>query len=74
MEDTKDDLASLRIDRDRPARSPWRWPLLLLVPGLLLLGGLYGLRARAALSGTEVETVQGLGAAARRRPRRARRS
>jgi RND family efflux transporter MFP subunit len=58
LEETKDDLASLRIDRDRPARSPWRWPLLLLVPGLLLLGALYGLRARAALSGTEVETVR----------------
>jgi RND family efflux transporter MFP subunit len=54
----KDELASLRIDRDRPARSPWRWPLLLLVPGLLLMAGLYGLRARAALSGTEVETVR----------------
>src|SRR5262249_24803282 len=52
------DLAALRIDRDRPARSPWRWPLLLLVPGLLLLAGLYGLRARAALSATEVETVK----------------
>jgi HlyD family secretion protein len=58
LEETKDDLAALRIDRDRPARSPWRWPLLLLVPGLLLLAGLYGLRARAALSGTEVETVK----------------
>ena len=58
MEHTKDDLASLRIDRDRPARSPWRWPLLLLVPGLLFIAGLYGLRARAALSGTDVETVK----------------
>jgi HlyD family secretion protein len=58
LEEIKDDLASLRIDRDRPARSPWRWPLLLLVPGLLLLAGLYALRARAALSGTEVETVK----------------
>jgi len=58
LEHTKDDLASLRIDRDRPARSPWRWPLLLLVPGLLFIAGLYGLRARAALSGTDVETVK----------------
>jgi RND family efflux transporter MFP subunit len=58
LQETKDDLASLRIDRERPARSPWRRPLLLLVPGLLLLAGLYGLRARAALSGTEVETVK----------------
>ena len=58
MEEIKDELASLRIDRDRPARSPWRRPLVLLVPGLLLLAGLYVLRARAALSGTEVETVR----------------
>ena len=57
MEDTKDDLAALRIDRDRPARRR-RWPLLLLGPGLLLLAGLYVLRARAALSATEVETVR----------------
>jgi HlyD family secretion protein len=58
LEQIKDELASLRIDRDRPARSPWRRPLLLLVPGLLLLAGLYVLRARAALSTTEVETVR----------------
>ena len=58
MAELKDELASLRIDRDRPARSPWRWPLLLLVPGILLIAGLYALRARAALSGTEVETVR----------------
>ena len=58
MEETKDDLASLRIDRDRPARSPWRWPLLLLLPGVLLIAGLYALRARSALSGIEVGTVR----------------
>jgi HlyD family secretion protein len=57
LAETKDELASLRIDRDRPARTR-RWPLLLLLPGLLLIAGLYGLRARAALSGTEVETVR----------------
>jgi len=57
LEDTKDDLAALRIDRDRPARRR-RWPMLLLGPGLLLLAGLYVLRARAALSATEVETVR----------------
>ena len=56
MEETKDELASLRIDRDRPARSAWRWPLLLLLPGVLLIAGLYALRAR--LSGTVVETVR----------------
>ena len=56
MEETKDDLASLRIDRDRPARSAWRKPILFLLPGLLLIAALYALRARAALSGTVVET------------------
>jgi HlyD family secretion protein len=58
LEETKDDLAALRIDRDRPARSPWRWPLLLLLPGVLLIAGLYALRARSALSGIEVATVR----------------
>ena len=58
LEETKDELASLRIDRDRPARSVWRWPLLLLFPGLLLIAGLYALRARAAFSGIAVETVR----------------
>ncbi len=58
MEDLKGDLASLRIERSAPRRSPWRWPLLFFVPviaGLLLL---YGLRARQALSAVEVTTVQ----------------
>jgi HlyD family secretion protein len=58
LEETKDELASLRIDRDRRARSPRRWPLLLLLPGALLIAGLYGLRARAALSGIAVDTVR----------------
>ena len=58
MEETKDELASLRIDRDRPARGVRRWPLLLLLPGLLLIAGLYALRARAAFSGIAVETVR----------------
>jgi RND family efflux transporter MFP subunit len=57
VEGAKDELASLRIDRDRPAPRR-RWPLFLLLPGLLFLAGLYGLRARAALSRTEVETVR----------------
>jgi len=55
--DLKGDLASLKIDRSRPRRSPWRWPLLLLVPVALVLATLYGLRAREAFSAPEVETV-----------------
>jgi len=56
--DLKTDLASLRIDDTRPARSPWRWPLLLLLPVVVLLAVLYGLRARAAFSAVEVEIGQ----------------
>ncbi|HUG55092.1 MAG TPA: efflux RND transporter periplasmic adaptor subunit [Vicinamibacteria bacterium] len=58
MTDLKGDLASLRIDRSRPEKSAWRWPLLLFVPVLLALGGLYALRARAALGAVEIETAQ----------------
>jgi RND family efflux transporter MFP subunit len=57
VSDLKGDLASLKIDRDRPARSPWRWPLLLFVPVVLALAVLYGLKARQALAALEVETV-----------------
>jgi RND family efflux transporter MFP subunit len=56
--DLKTDLSSLRIDHTRPARSPWRWPLLLLLPLVLLLGVLYTLRARQAFSEVEVEIGQ----------------
>jgi RND family efflux transporter MFP subunit len=55
--DLKGDLASLRIDRARPAASPWRWPLLLLVPVVVVLAALYALRVRQAMAAVEVETV-----------------
>ena len=55
--DLKGELASLKIDRNRKAVSPWRWPLLLFVPVLLALGVLYGLRVRQALAAPEVEIV-----------------
>ena len=58
MSDLKGELASLRIDRDRPAEPRLRrWPLFLFVPVVLVLGGLYALRARQALSAPEVETA-----------------
>jgi HlyD family secretion protein len=57
VSDLKNDLSSLKIDRDRPGAAPWRWPLVLLVPALLLIAGLYGLRVRQALAAPEVETV-----------------
>jgi HlyD family secretion protein len=56
--DLKGELASLRIDRERPAARRRRWPLLLLLPVLLALGTLYALRVRAAFSAPEVETAQ----------------
>jgi HlyD family secretion protein len=55
--DLKGELASLKIDRTRKAASPWRWPLLLFIPVLVLLSGLYALRVRQALSAPEVETA-----------------
>jgi RND family efflux transporter MFP subunit len=55
--DLKGELATLKIDRSRPKRSPWRWPLLLLLPVVVGLVGLYALRARQALSAPEIETV-----------------
>jgi RND family efflux transporter MFP subunit len=56
--DLKNDLASLRIDRDQPARRSWRWGLLLFLPGILGLLALYLLRARQSLGAVEVQTVQ----------------
>ena len=58
MSDLKGELASLRIDRDRPAeRRAWRWPLIFFIPVVLALAGLYALKARQALSAPEVETA-----------------
>jgi len=57
LSDLKGELASLRIDRDQTAKSPWRWPLLLLIPVLAVLGGLYAFRARDAFSAVTVETA-----------------
>jgi HlyD family secretion protein len=58
MSDLRSDLASLRIDERSKPRSPWRWPLLLLLPVVVVLGGLYALRARQAFSAVEVEIGQ----------------
>jgi RND family efflux transporter MFP subunit len=55
--DLKGELASLKIDRSRRSASPWRWPLLLLLPAVLAILALYALRARQAFSATEVETT-----------------
>jgi len=55
--DLKGELATLKIDRATPARSPWRWPLLFFIPVILVLATLYGLRLKQALDAPEVETV-----------------
>jgi RND family efflux transporter MFP subunit len=55
--DLKGELASLKIDRARGEPRLWRWPLLLLLPAVVLIAGLYALRARQAFSAPEVETV-----------------
>ena len=57
MADLKGELASLKIDRTRRRSSPWRWPLMLLVPVVLVLGGLYALRAQQAFSAPLVDTT-----------------
>jgi len=55
--DLKGELASLKIDRTRRKASAWRWPLMLLVPALVILAGLYALRARQAFSAPLVDTA-----------------
>ena len=43
MSELRNDLAALKIDRGA-APAPRRWPLFLLVPAVLFLGGAYFLR------------------------------
>jgi RND family efflux transporter MFP subunit len=59
MKELKDELASLRIDRETPRRGRWRVPLLLLVViGVLVAGGFYWQRAHPVFGAIEVETFQ----------------
>ena len=57
MADLKGELATLKIDRTRKRSNPWRWPLFLLLPVLVVLLGLYAMRAQQAFSAAEVETA-----------------
>jgi HlyD family secretion protein len=57
MSDLKSELASLRIDRDRPRSTSRRWPLLLLLPAVVLLAVMYAMRAGGSRGGLEVETA-----------------
>lgn len=57
VSDLNRDLASLKIDRERPpVRRLPRWPLYLLLPVVLALLLLYAWRGRLLLGGPEVET------------------
>ncbi len=61
MPDLKDELASLRIDRDAPRRGRWRWLVILVLVAVVAAGAFYYVRAKAVLSSIgalEVETVQ----------------
>ena len=59
MRELKDELASLRIDRDPPRRGRWRVPLTLLVLAAAGVAGWYYFgRVKTVLGAVEVETVQ----------------
>ena len=59
MRELKDELASLRIERDEPRRSRWRIPLLLLILiAVLVAGGFYYQRAHPVFGAVEVQTFQ----------------
>ena len=59
MPELKDDLASLRIDRDTPRTARWRLPLILIVLlGVAVAGGWYFAKAHPVFGVIEVETVQ----------------
>ncbi len=57
MLDLKDELASLRIERDAPRRGRWGWLFVLLLLAAAAAGGVYLVRARPAFGAVEVQTV-----------------
>src|ERR1035437_2530896 len=57
MRDLKDELASLKIERDAPRRGRWRWLVILLLLAVVAAGALYFVRARPAFGAVEVQTV-----------------
>lgn len=58
MSELKNDLERLRIDRATRRHSPWRWPLLLLLPALVSIVALWGLRMRQAWGALDVQTAR----------------
>jgi hypothetical protein len=53
--DLTSNLATLRIERQQPVARNWRWPAALVASPLLFAAVVYGVRARRALVGAEVE-------------------
>src|SRR5437867_2828509 len=58
VSDLKRELASLKIDRERPAARRRRWPAAVALAVLAAGAALYALRAHRAGAGVEVETVR----------------
>jgi RND family efflux transporter MFP subunit len=59
MRELKDELASLRIDREAPRRARWGvWLLMLVIVGALGAAGSYFVKAHPSFGALEVETVQ----------------
>ena len=58
MEDLKQQLQSLKIDRDPPSPSRWKWIVWVIVLVLVAAGFRYGMKYREDHAGTEVETVR----------------
>ena len=59
MRELKDELASLRIDREAPRRGRWRAPLVVLVLiGVAVVAGFYYVKSNPVFGAVEVETVQ----------------
>ena len=57
MANLKDELASLRIERDAPRPGRWRWLVVLLLLAVIAAGGLYFVRARPVFGAVEVQTI-----------------
>ena len=57
MNDLRKDLEALRLGEEAPRSGRWRW-LVLAALVLLVAGGVFAWRSRAALAATEVDTVR----------------
>jgi RND family efflux transporter MFP subunit len=58
VEDLRQQLKSLKIDRDPPSSGGWKWVVWVVLLVLVAGGFRYGIKYRADHSGTEVETVR----------------